>query len=811
MFRLIFLALILSLSGFASASQPYRAAFRHIEGGGIGYKDGYTTLEMFMSSDEGQWDVTPFFDARSHVFNNGKWATNIGCGIRAPRGNHVYGINTYYDYRNGGRLRSNQLGLGLEALGELFDFRINGYLPVGKTTGSPYDPIFGTFSGNNLLISQKYQCAMKGTDAEVGYHFGKFESLNFYAAVGPYYFKGSVGHGAGGAKARVSCTLKDVLTLEISDSYDRTFHNKFQGQLSLNFPFGPQSNSREQKRIYYAANTLNDRMLQPVARQEIIVMDNPRKNNLAIDPATGLPLIFVFVNNTGMSNGTFESPYHSLAQAQDNSSPNNIIYVFPGDGTTAGMDSGIFLKPNQKFWGSGVSHSVLTPVGTITIPALSSSSPIITNTNIDTDGNAVTLAANNEISGFTISSALNDAIYGTDLQSLDVSYCTFKNTTTYPIEAYFSGNTSISLTNNRFLDNVNGVFLNLNGTSSVLCSNNIFRGQTSVSSTPLEIVANSNMFAASIENNLFDSNTTGSIRFNLDNAVNANINILGNTIINNGTGSQASLGSSLVVLSSGTIDNCSIALRNNIFTGNTSNSLYLHTSGAFGTLGVTASANTMSNNGGSGLVLATPANILLLTATNNVITGCSDNGIAVISSGSTAIGDITISDNIISGIGNASNGIAINQDFSALSLSISDNEIIGCEGTGIVSYAPTGIGLFILDISGNTINNCQNLSSNAASGIDIEQYSFLDASITDNTLADNTGVAVTIGSTLPNPSACVTLTDNDSSTGYLLINPVDGLFNLDPCDVDSTNVGTINTSGTITPVQSCPDAAPCPP
>jgi hypothetical protein len=312
MFRLIFFALILPLSGFA-APQPCRAVFRHIEGGGIGYKDGYTTLEMFMSSDQSQWDVTPFLDARSHVFNNGKWATNIGFGIRAPRGNEVYGINTYYDYRNGGRFTSNQLGLGLEALGELFDFRINGYLPVGKTTSSPYDATFGTFSGNNLLLSQKYQCAMKGTDAEMGCHFGKSESLNFYAAVGPYYFKGAVGHGAGGAKGRVSCTLKDVLTLEISNSYDRTFHNKFQGQISLNFSFGSQSKSKERDYICNAVNTLDDRMLQSVARQEIIVMDNPRKNNIAIDPITGLPLVFVFVNNTGMSNGTYESPYHSLA------------------------------------------------------------------------------------------------------------------------------------------------------------------------------------------------------------------------------------------------------------------------------------------------------------------------------------------------------------------------------------------------------------------------------------------------------------------------------------------------------------------
>ena len=92
-------------------------------------------------------------------------------------GKRVYGINTYYDYRNTRHLNSNQIGAGLETLGELFDFRINGYLPVGEKTSRPYDPIFGTFSGHYMLLSQKIQSAMKGANAEFGFHFGKSESL----------------------------------------------------------------------------------------------------------------------------------------------------------------------------------------------------------------------------------------------------------------------------------------------------------------------------------------------------------------------------------------------------------------------------------------------------------------------------------------------------------------------------------------------------------------------------------------------------------------------------------------------------------
>lgn len=814
-------ATVLSLSGFTDAlkeeescpngKQHNRITFRHIESGGIGYQDGYTTFETFLSSDPSQWKVTPFLDVRGHVFDNGKWAANVGIGLRTLWGNRAYGINTYYDYRNTGRFHSNQIGVGLETLGELFDFRINGYLPIGGQISSPYDATFGAFSGNSLLLSQKYQFAMKGADAEFGFHFGKSQFFDFYAAAGPYYFIGKIGSATWGGKAKISGSFKDILTLEISDSYDRIFHNKFQGQIALNFSFGPKSKVKQKGRTCKVANRLNHRMLQPVGRQEIIVIDHTRKNTTAIDPATGLPYFFVFVDNLSNSDGTYESPYPTLAQAQDHSSPNDIIYVFPGDGTTRGMNSGIFLKANQKFWGSGISHSIQTSVGTISIPAQSNSAPTITNTNVDTEGNAITLATDNAISGFTITSALNDAIYGTDPQSLDVSFCTIKNTTTFAIETSFSSDAAISLTNNQLLNNVNGVFLTLHGTSSLICSNNTFEGQTSVSNVPLEISADNNAFTAQIENNVFDDNTTGSIRMNLQATVHADILLLNNTITNNGTGSQASLGSSFAILSDGTIDHCSILLADNTFSGNTSNSLYLHTAGQMTTLEIAAYRNTMSDNGGSGLVLATPVDTLELLVTDNTITGNNDNGIAVISSTSSSTGNIIINNNTITDIGNTSNGIAINQDFSMLNLSISNNEIHRCEGTGIISYASTGIDSLILNISGNTISHCENLSSNAASGLNMEQYTSFAGFVTNNTLSDNTGLAVMIGSTLSSPTTCLTLTGNNNTNDYLLTNPMDGLFNLTPCDVDTVNRGAIGTSGIITPVQSCPAAAACPP
>ncbi len=119
----------------------------------------------------------------------------------------------------------------------------------------------------------------------------------------------------------------------------------------------------------------------------------------------------------------------------------------------------------------------------------------------------------------------------------------------------------------------------------------------------------------------------------------------------------------------------------------------------------------------------------------------------------------------------------------------------------------------IATIRGNTISNCQNEEgANAASGISLDTYLNLLATIANNNLSDNTTPGVGIGiSSTGNPTVCLTLTGNSSNPdpGYTLTNPGSGAFNLSPCNVDAMNIGTISASG-ITLVQSCPDATACP-
>jgi trimeric autotransporter adhesin len=401
---------------------PYRITARHIEPKGIGYNQGYTTLEGFFSLYNGWDNWTPFLDVRGHVFNNGNPAINAGLGMRYLAKNRIWGVNSYYDYRNTKHRHYNQAALGLESLGSIWDFRLNGYLPVGKKQSSKYDLEFRRFEGHTAILRQKYEYALAGFNAETGAHVDCWKSFPLYFAAGPYYLTGK-GNSAWGGQARASITIFNYLKLEGNTSYDNLFSWIGQGQVGLNFSFGGKKKVSKQKNGR-CSTSLAKRRYQSVDRFEIIPVDKKHTESVATDPATGLPYQFIFVDNTSASHGTYESPYHALVDAETNSSPYDIIYIFPGNGTTTGLDQGITLQDYQKLWGSGVKQTLVTSSGSVTIPAQSSGTyngvviaPMITNSS----GSVVTVGNGNEISGLFLSNqGSNDCITSVDGHNLTV-------------------------------------------------------------------------------------------------------------------------------------------------------------------------------------------------------------------------------------------------------------------------------------------------------------------------------------------------------------------------------------------------------
>jgi len=408
------------------ANNSHRIDIKHIEAKGIGYNTGYTSLDAFFTSLF--WEnYVPFLDARAHILNDGRWAANAGVGTRYifDPCQWMVGGNVYYDYRGTKHGHYNQISAGLEAFYERYEAHLNGYLPVGgkrNRTKSHVDSVtFKGFSGNYILQNENYknsyEGAMKGFNAELGMHLaGNRMDYDLYFGVGPYYYDVSSGKHAWGGKARLKAELTKYLFLELSDSYDRIFHNRFQGTVNVSIPFGGQI-CYPQKSTRTCHNVMDWQAVLPVERQEIIVVSKFKKNKtidpVAIDPTTGQPFFVVFVNNTNpnLGTGTYEDPFQNLTNndnatsAENFSTDGNIIYVFAGDGSSTHMSGGnMFLSDSQRLLGSANAHPFQTTKGLLTVPALTTLIPHIQGQATGmTPGNIINLANRNEVSGFDIS------------------------------------------------------------------------------------------------------------------------------------------------------------------------------------------------------------------------------------------------------------------------------------------------------------------------------------------------------------------------------------------------------------------------
>lgn len=234
-----------------------KAYLNHIDPGGIGYDKGYTTLGLFLAPFQPfQECVVPFFDFRGHVFNDGKFALNAGLGLRYLSC-RLWGINAYYDFRHSSCKNYNQIGIGLESLGQRWDFRLNGYLPMGD---------------HDCEKKYKKEFAMGGIDGEIGVYLTEWCNGYIYLAGGPYWLHHKHKDGFGG-KFRLVTSFLNYINIEGDVSHDPIFKTKVQGQIGFSIPFGPRYEVIKRCGFSCSKTMLQRRMsLREVERKEILVL-----------------------------------------------------------------------------------------------------------------------------------------------------------------------------------------------------------------------------------------------------------------------------------------------------------------------------------------------------------------------------------------------------------------------------------------------------------------------------------------------------------------------------------------------------------
>jgi len=342
-----------------------------------------------------------FSEARFFSANTGQLGGNVGLGYRAMNSDLILGGSLRYDGGQAFDKLFHQVGLSLEAVSSTWEARANGYVPVGDVTQDISLTASNIhFSGNDLLYTRSRVIgqALTGFDAEVGLTL-PFEVLEPYrvrANVGGYCFLGDAAPNITGVQARLGAQFSNAVSVDLAGS-----HDNFYGT-NLNLIVAIQWGRRN---LVSEDVPLGTRLLDFTRRNmNIIVADHSdvQHNLVAINPDTQQAYVFQHVSDSamlsklsGVDQGTMENPLATVAAAQDAGA--DIVFVHAG----TELHETIFAEVGQRILGEGSPHVVqVAGYGSLALPSTGSGGdrPTISNS----DGNAVVLASDSEVSGFTI-------------------------------------------------------------------------------------------------------------------------------------------------------------------------------------------------------------------------------------------------------------------------------------------------------------------------------------------------------------------------------------------------------------------------
>jgi|GEM_PF-1001899 len=691
-----------------------KASLRHREHKGLGFNQGYTTLSCFLSPSTRRL-FHPFLDARLHTFNSGYIASNLGVGARFCTfdDNLIFGMNGYYDFRNYKNLSSHQGSLGFEILSKWVDFRINGYKPFSrKVTES--SSAFYKFQGNSAILSQHIRYSLPLADAEIGFTLpDPFKQVNLYLAFGAYYlFKTDAqNHAIGdtfGGKARLKASPREYISFDVEYTKDALYGSRVNGAISFNVKLGQTKKIRKSKVSCKGYIDALNRRTQETVHQEIILFysedykyKHSRSNTNGKNGRNkNKTYHFIFVNNKdypgfgpGSGSGTADDPYTTLSLAQNNSAPDDIIYVFYGKGTSSGYDEGFTYKTEQYLTSSAVDLSldkIVIPASTPglfpfldngknpTSPTLLASSTdvvsligfnvSIKNYELNTPPDVVSFASTGAI-------LLSNQIYGAFTEPSFKGNCVNIDNPTYEIE----------VANNIFVD---GAFIASGGNSNSYCTveNNTFKTNNLSSGISLSMF---NPLANIKGNNLISNQTSSSFGIFAQSNSSNPLSIKNNTV-SSGYGTQIRINlnsNATATISNNTLTNGNIGLSLEAQGGGTGSI----TENAINSYSLAIAIENSFENSATFKVL------------NNTLStkspGVTHAGILVESSGN---GVFTISDNTITLGDPAITGISIdlnNTQFIKNELTITSNKIFNTNSA--LSVNSEGLSRGIISVNGN--------------------------------------------------------------------------------------------------------------
>ena len=254
---------------------PKRLSFRYVQGIGsnlngiqeaTAYGTDHATIAALFAPKYHSGRILPMLDIRAEAFINNTYGCNIGVGGRYIPSSDSFcaliGFNAYYDFRGGFKGPYNQLGLGMEILGKRWDFRANGYIPLGaKCHTSANCP------SDSSSHTHEYKPMPFALNCELGYLAINSNNFLLYTAAGPYFFSKKDFKHATGGEFRLRPQYKDYIALDLSVRYDSVFQTVFQAELILYWPLY-QVSSQKNKKIPCGISARQ--IYQPIERFEVM-------------------------------------------------------------------------------------------------------------------------------------------------------------------------------------------------------------------------------------------------------------------------------------------------------------------------------------------------------------------------------------------------------------------------------------------------------------------------------------------------------------------------------------------------------------
>ncbi|HBR74077.1 MAG TPA: hypothetical protein DEA78_10260, partial [Cyanobacteria bacterium UBA11159] len=785
---------------------------------GAGYEEGFTSFEGFIPLFQNPGKNLTFIEGRLLLQNNAALGGNVVLGQRFfdESANRVYGGYIAYDNRDTGNNSFNQIGVGFETLGENWDFRINGYFPIGdnrQLADESFPSVFG-FQGNDLLLNRtrQFESAMTEVDTEFGGKIARLGEGSLRGYAGLYYIDAPGDDSALGVKGRLEIRPTDYLTLNLSVQNDRIFDTRVVASLGITFPGTSARGNNDDKPKGL------DRMGDTVARQStILVLEQTEQDRVAaINPETNQPWRFqhVVLGANG-GNGTFESPVGTVQNGIDGtvSDGNNIVYVQLGNNSEILP----FEIPDQvQVLSTGPVQELDTKqAGTVILP-LSGTGQL---PSIDP---LVIMRNNSTLAGFAIINAPDSAVFGRNVRNVTIRNNLIVNPAQEAIKLEnVTGGINIA---NNIIDRTrsdSGILIdNSFGAADLRIANNTITNAVEDGIT-LNLRGTA-QGTANISNNVISRNGIDGISLQIFDTAQGTVNITGNSIFANRAIGIETIGSNR--------SQQTLNIANNIISQNgPPGSLWVGIRSelngtAIGTINITNNAITDNAYDGIGIVLDDTATGTVninnndiyrngrmgiftsfedvsqgtLNVTNNRVSNNRDHGIYVSPRGNST-STITINNNTANN--NGINGIFLESfNFSTSTATISNNIASGNGLDGISTRTNNNSFLRSL-VQGNTTNN------NGRFGIEMTTFntSRLFTGVRFNTLIANPGSFFPFfpfgfgAQTLETSTLCLDLRNNSSSNGFVF-NPVSGTFNGNA----SGNNGTVVQSNSVNSLGFCP-------